>query len=361
MSSIDKTPKIEGPDLLGPGHYHNWHDSLKSSVIMAAIALSIGSMAPIAAAADIVVLETVEDRRVATLLETHFSLPLVLGKVGLTAVETDAVVAAEVTRLTALISALGYLEARIDISGGATEADPLRLTPVLGARYRIGKIRVEGLPPQSAPQLHAALEVLLSKQEGRTALRTVVDDLGRGLLFELRQASFAEAVLRGADFSLDRGAAIAELVLSVDAGPPMRFGDVDFRGSLRMEEAEAQALVPFRPGDPYSVTSVDALRGALDGTGLFRRVRVETAVDPDKSGVIDLSVRLWDKAQLPVGETQPRILLATIVALGLLQTVRMSSLWRRTMLRRLLIVPAVVLIGGSALEVAQRLHWFLYH
>jgi hypothetical protein len=104
---------------------------------MAAIALSIGSMAPIAAAADIVVLETVEDRRVATLLETHFSLPLLLGKVGLSAAETDAVVAAEVTRLTALMTAQGYLEARIDISGGATDADPLRLTPVLGARYRI--------------------------------------------------------------------------------------------------------------------------------------------------------------------------------------------------------------------------------
>lgn len=360
MSSIDKTPKIEGPVLLEPGHYHNWHARLKYSVIMAAIALSIGTIAPIAAAADIALLDAVEDRQVAILLETHFTLPLALGKAGFSDADTEAVIAAEVARLTALMTAQGYLEARIDISGGATQEDPLRLTPILGTRYRIGEIRVEGMPSQSDAQLRAALEALLSRWQGATALRSVVDDLGRGLLFELRQASHAEAVLRSADFTLDRGAAVADLVLTVDAGPAMRFGDVDFRGSLRVEEAEALALVPFRSGDPYSVTAVDGLRAALDRTGLFRRVRIETEVDPDRPDVIDLSVRLWDRAQLPMTEAQPRVLLATILGLGLIQAIRMTSLRKRPVLRGLLIVPVVVMIGGTALEVADRLHWFLY-
>jgi outer membrane protein assembly factor BamA len=160
-------------------------------------------------------------------------------------------------------------------------------------------------------------------------------------------------------FDLDRQTGGATLVLTVDAGLPLRFGAVRFLGSLRMTDEDGQALVPFRAGDPYSVTAIEGLHRALYERDMFRRIRVETVADPDRPGTVDLNVRLRDKAGLPPVASQPWLLLSTILYLAVMQTLRMTAAWSNTGLRRLMIGTAILLLAGSAVEVAQRLYGFL--
>lgn len=323
------------------------------------IAPTVAALGPLAALADPALLEPVADREIRLLLERNFTLPLSLGSATLPAAERQDLVLAEVARLRALLVARGFLEARIDTDGRATEEDPVRLRPVPGPLYRFGEVRIDGIPADVDPALAGAIEALRSGHSGEPALGAVVDDLVSGLLYAFRQAAYADAALRDVAFDLNRKAGTADLVVTVDPGQPMRLGVVRFDGSLRMTAEEAQALLPFRTGDPYSLTAVEALYRALNETDVFRRIRIETDVDPDAPGVIDLSVRLRDRAELPPLDSQPRILLATILYLALLQTVRMTKHWSRRGLRLAMIVPAVLLLGGSALEMAHRLYSFL--
>lgn len=321
------------------------------------IATTVAAMAP--ARADPALLEPVADRGIAVLLERNFTLPFSLASAPRTAEERQALIAAEVARLTAVLVARGYREARIETSGRATEDDPVYLRPVPGPLYRFAGIRILGLPAQMPPDLAEAVEALQSGRIGTPLLGSAVDDLTRGLLYALRQASYGNAALGTVAFDLDRQTGGATFVLTVDAGLPLRFGAVRFLGSLRMTDEEGQALVPFRAGDPYSVTAIEGLHRALYERDMFRRIRVETVADPDRPGTVDLNVRLRDKAGLPPVASQPWLLLSTILYLAVMQTLRMTAAWSNTGLRRLMIGTAILLLAGSAVEVAQRLYGFL--
>lgn len=321
------------------------------------IATTVAAMAP--ARADPALLEPVAEREIAVLLQQNFTLPISLAGTPLTAAERQELIAVEVARLTAVLVAQGYREARIETWGRATEDDPVHFRPVPGPLYRFAGIRINGLPVQMSPAFSEAVEALQSGRIGTPLLGGAVEDVGRGLLYALRQASYGDAVLKDVAFDLDRPAAAATLVLTVEAGSPLRFGAVRFLGSLRMTEDEGQALVPFREGDPYSVTAVDALHRALYEQDFFRRIRIEKVADPDRPGTVDLTVRLRDKAGLPPVASQPWLLLSTILYLAVLQTLRMTSAWSNSGLRRLMIGAAILLLGGSAVEVAQRLYGFL--
>lgn len=330
---------------------------LRAAAALSALALCISPQAASRALADTAILAPPADAGLASLLERNFTLPLVLGTLPGTASDTDRrnAITAEVARLTALLRSRGYLDARIETSGSGTDDDPLRLIPRPGPLFRLGQIRVEGLPPR----LSARIEWLWTSRQGTVALQSTVDRISRGLLYELRQASHAGAALRDPAYALDRQAGLADLTLTVDPGPPMRFGTVLFHGSPRMDDATAQGFVPFRPGDAYSLTAIETLRDALDRTGRFRRIRIEQDTPADAAGVVNLSVRLWDRALLPAEGVQPRVLLFTILVLAMVQAVRMTPHWADRSVRVLMTTPAILLLAGAALEVADRLRSFL--
>lgn len=331
---------------------------------MLALVLSIGSVAGQGVAADRVVLDPVPDNAALSgILGSAFTLPLLFGIEGQSRADLDAEVAAEAARLAGILRSSGFLEARIDLSGTATPEDPLRFAPVPGPRYRIGGIRVEGVP-READAAKGVLDALVSRSEGATATREALDGLTNGIVHELREASYANAAIGDIGFDFDRQNGIAGLTLTVDAGLPFRFGHVTFRGSYRVADSETMALVPFRPGDPYSVSATDALWAALDQTGRFSRIRIEHKADPESAGVMDLDVRLWDKPESPdktevLSGAGPRRLVLTILMLVLLESFRVTTLWSDRYVRRFLIIPSSVMLAGSAIVLADRFYGFL--
>lgn len=352
---------IDGPVPARSGEMQNLRDHIKLSAIIVALALSISTVTTFRAAAQQAVLERVPNPEIASLLERQFTLPMLLDNVALSLEEREGAVAAEVTKLTELLTAQGYLGALVQTTGSGSTEDPFRLRPVPGPLYRIGDIRIDGLSPKPDPAFDAAIEALVAQQKSMPTRRSVVEALGPAILYELRQRSFASAALQDVAFDLDPQTAIADLIIKVDPGPPTRFQRVDFRGSLRMGDSEAQALIPFKPGAAYSLAAIEGLRNALDQTGMFSRIRIEADVDPDAPGEINLSVRLWDKETPFQATAQPYILFATILMLAVIQVTRMTSYWSNRNLRLLLLFSAFMLLIGSAIEVMSLLYLFLFN
>lgn len=361
MGSINTAQKIGGPNGRRSGQMHKWWERLKITVIIAALALSIRTLIAFPAWAEPPVLDPVPDPQIARLLQENFTLPLALEGGATSVEEREKLVAVEVTKLADLLVAQGYLEARVETIGAPHAEAGLRVRALPGPLYRFGLIRVEGLPQGADAGLVEGIEDLARLQSGLPAKRSVVDTLGRSILLELRRAAYANAALRDVRFNPDPQTGVADLVMEFETGAPMRLGEIAFSGSLRMGEDALRALVPFAPGVAYSPAAIDALRSALDQTGTFSRIRIELEPSDAAPDVVNLSVELKDRGAPLEAGVQPRFLFATMLVLVGIHLVRLTSLWSDTALRRFLLLSAVVFIGGSVVEVANRLYLFLFN
>ncbi len=351
--------------LIDQGHVPStdWFNRLEPLRIMAvALVLAIVCSGHGATAASRVMVEPVQEPELASILAERSTLPLLLDLAE--EVDIAAEITAEIRRMTNIMVSLGYLEARIYTDGDATEESPLRLKPVPGRLYRVGWIRVDGLPSEMPENLTLGLNLFSSETVGKNATKEVMRDITRGVLFQLRESAYGMASVADPIISVDPQTRTAGVVVSVQPGTQLLFGEVTFRDSTQVANAQVQALVPFESGSPYSITAIDALQTALERSNLFRRVRIELADEPNATGHIDVIVQLRDRAPDPVALAQssgvgPTRLIVTMLMIVLLECVRVTSYWSHTAVRRALSTAVMLMIGVSGLMILERLYGFL--
>lgn len=318
----------------------------------------------VALAADRVVLEPVDDPELARVLSGNFTLPMLVDLEGQTEAEVATAIDAEVQKLTGLLRSLGYLEGRVEMTGSATEEDPLRLVPVPGLLYRIGWIRVDGLPSPTPDPLRQALNAYIAQEVGKDATRNVLDRITSGVLFELREASYGKATVASAEIRMDDAMRTAGVIVNAEPGPSLSFGEVRFTGSYRIDNAEAQEFVAFGAGDPYSKTTIDQLHADLEDTGMFRRIRVELVDAPNAVDTVDVAVELRDRPPDPDALEEssgigPTRLMITMFMLVLLECLRVTSYWSFPAVRYAVLSPVILMISVSGLMILNRLIAFL--
>lgn len=105
------------------------------------------------------------------------------------------------------------------------------------------------------------------------------------------EEGFFDAKWRARRLEVDRRTARATAVLSLDSGPRYHFGHLHYRGGgVRAEVLDRLDLV--RPGRPYRQAEVRALHRALQETGYFSQVQLQTERREDQQ--VDLVARLTE-------------------------------------------------------------------
>lgn len=329
-------------------------------------ALAVLPLADLAVAGDRVLLDPVQDPELSALLEQNFSLPMLVNPAGAPVALDEAEIEAEQRRLTGLLKAFGHLDARVTTRGDGTEASPLRFAPVPGPLYRIGQISFffEGVAPGTPDELLQTLALFRSEYLGKVAAEDILEQMADFVELHLRERSYFQAAVEVFPLRTDPDSGTAAISVAIAPGDPVAFGSVHFTGSFRMDDEQAQALVPFEPGDPYTASAVESLYASLDQTGMFRRIRIETAQAPDDRGRVDVEVDLRDIAPDPAALAQtggdgPMLLLLTMFMLVLMESIRVTSLWSHAVLRRAISIPVIVMVVTSCRIVFERLHDFL--
>ena len=340
----------------------NWYIPFRTILIAGVLACTC--LAHSATASNRVILETVQDPELATILERSFTLPMLIDLKGQFYPDLVAELDAEVRKLTGILVSLGYLDARIEFTGNATIENPLRFLPVPGQPYRLSWLRVDGLPSEVQEKLKPALVMISSKIAGKTATQEVLRTIVRGVLFELGEASYGWATAASPEIRVAPNSLTAGAVVVVQPGPSLRLGEVHVSGSLQMDKTQAKLLVPFKAGEPYSETAINSLQTAFEKTNLFRRIRIEPAKELNSEGQIDLYVRLRDIAPDPnaLAESSgigPTRLVLTMLMIVLLECVRVTSLWSHASVRVAFSVAVVLMVSVSVFMVLERLYSFL--
>jgi hypothetical protein len=289
----------------------------------------------------------------------------------------EVAIEAERMRLTAVLRALGYLDARIVVDSTARErvSEPLlrarahenlteiRLQPDVGQLYRIGAIEVLGLDDDTLGHVREDVGGLLSQYPGQIARGDVLSKLENEIVWRARSAShaFAEVVARAV--IPDERTITALVKITIEMGPPVSFGNVRFRGLVRTDVIELSSYIPFSAGDAYSVEAFEQFRHALESLPMFRDVRVAVSETADAEGRLPVEVRVREAPPDPKQLSRRGMIGMSITAgalglLGLRQLLVATGAAQNRLLRGIdlmvfgLIVAAVQLGWQRVVELA---------
>lgn len=91
---------------------------------------------------------------------------------------------------------------------------------------------------------------------------------------------WAAAKITASEARVDPASKRADLSLTIDSGPPFRFGALDIGGLERYPPEIVRHYASFAPGDPWSRSSLDQFVRRLNGTGYFASVQATLDNDP---------------------------------------------------------------------------------
>lgn len=198
----------------------------------------------------------------------------------------------DVALLEDLLRARGYYDAQIEtrLSRGGGPVDvTLDVNP--GPRYQFADVTIAGVAPDRLDQIRKELGI----NTGDPVDALTVQRADLAFRAALPRAGYAFAKIGDPDIVVDREAKTATLALSVDTGPPARFGHVRIDGKQLLSARHIERIARFKSGDRYDSARIDDLRRALIATGLAGEVEVreiKAGTAEDGSAIVDLAVRI---------------------------------------------------------------------
>ncbi|MFN3371665.1 MAG: autotransporter assembly complex protein TamA, partial [Sphingomonadaceae bacterium] len=210
--------------------------------------------------------------------------------------------------VTAQVTAAADPDARTEIRLVADPAD----------RYSWRRITLDLIPEDRADLAEG-----FGLRVGEPVRAIAVEEAEGALLRHLQEQGFPFAEIGARDVVLDQARPLATYLLTGDTGPQGIFGPIRMTGYQPFDEAHAQVIARFRPGQPFDLRLLEDFRRALIATQQFAGVTV-TPVDtglrePDGRAVTELRV---------VGNRGPHRLLRGQIGWATDEGFRAEASWR---------------------------------
>ncbi len=100
----------------------------------------------------------------------------------------------------------------------------------------------------------------------------------------LAASRYAAAKISSSEADIDPDTRSARLRVTIDSGPPFRFGALEITGLEKYTESAVGNLATFSAGDWYSVEALNAFVRRLNATGYFASAQATVAPDPESAG-----------------------------------------------------------------------------
>ena len=178
----------------------------------------------------------------------------------------------------------------LDAIDARPEAEPVSFAfnVASGPRYRIADVAIR--PPTAQASLPAIDRAKLGLAPGDPADASAILEAQDKLITELRKEGYALASIKR-DVVVNHATREATVTFVAETGPLARMGPVRFSGTDKVDTVWLQRRVPFKEGEPYDPTKVEALRGKLTSLGVFNAVRIKPAATLDANGELPIRRR----------------------------------------------------------------------
>lgn len=92
----------------------------------------------------------------------------------------------------------------------------------------------------------------------------------------------------------------AALSVTIDSGPPFRFGALDVTGVQKYSESLVRNLVTFAPGEPYTAESLQIFLRRLNGSGYFASAQATVEAEPSQADAALVHLRVIEAPEKKV-------------------------------------------------------------
>ncbi|AJE48303.1 autotransporter assembly complex protein TamA [Celeribacter indicus] len=162
-----------------------------------------------------------------------------------------------------------------------------------GPRFRFRETTVAPLAPGTElPEDFAPGEVAKSALIGE-AKNVAID--------AWRQASHAKAELAGQSIVANHPQRRVDVELTIDPGPALRFGHMQFRGDTTVREDRLLRIANLPSGSAFDPDALDLVTRRLQNTGTFRSITLREAETVNPDGTIDIIATLTDEKRRRFG------------------------------------------------------------
>jgi len=121
------------------------------------------------------------------------------------------------------------------------------------------------------------------------------DQAKRKLLTAILIERYPNAFISNSNAIINPDSNSAKLLVEIDSGPSMRFGNLTIEGLKRYPASIVENLNPIKPGSRYSQSKLLTFQSRLQESGYFRSVEVianTMVTDPDGAQIVDAPVRV---------------------------------------------------------------------
>jgi translocation and assembly module TamA len=183
----------------------------------------------------------------------------------------------------------GYYDATIDVSIDP-DAEPVnvvfRVDP--GPRYRLREVAIEVSPPDADVALPSLEELGIAP--GTPAVAQTILDAETTLVEQARARGYALAEVGERRAVVDHDADAMDLTLRLNAGPLVRFGDIEVTGLDEVERDFVERRLPWQPGELITSERLAEGQRLLRETDLFSTIRTRLGETPDAAGRLPVTV-----------------------------------------------------------------------
>lgn len=200
-----------------------------------------------------------------------------------------------------LIATAGYYTPVVTVRVDTTGAKPLVIVDVEpGQPVTVDKVELElrgfdPTPPLAASEPYdtEALKRSWSLKTGSVFRQAEWESAKRALLREVVQTRYPRAQLVDTQAVVDPETHKVSLLVVLDSGPELRFGELRIEGLKRYDASIIRNLDKIRPGDYYSESALQSFQARLQDTGYFASVEVSA----DMSSILGEQIEAGQESQ----------------------------------------------------------------
>ena len=205
-----------------------------------------------------------------------------------------------------LIATAGYYTPVVTVRVDTTGAKPVVIVDVEpGQPVTVDKVELElrgfdPTPPLAASEPYdtEALKRSWALKTGNVFRQAEWESAKRALLREVVQTRYPRAQLVDTQAVVDPETHKVSLLVVLDSGPELRFGELRIEGLKRYDASIIRNLDKIRPGDYYSESALQSFQARLQDTGYFASVEVSA----DMSSILNEQIEAGQESQATEAE-----------------------------------------------------------
>ncbi|CAM3067762.1 autotransporter assembly complex protein TamA [Janthinobacterium lividum] len=200
-----------------------------------------------------------------------------------------------------LVATAGYYTPVVTVRVDTTGAKPVVIVDLdPGQPVTIDKVELElrgfdPTPPLAASEPYdtEALKRSWSLKTGSVFRQADWESAKRALLREVVQTRYPRAQLVDTQAVVDPETHKVSLLVVLDSGPELRFGELRIEGLKRYDASIIRNLDKIRPGEYYSESALQSFQARLQDTGYFASVEVSA----DMSSILNEQIEAGQESQ----------------------------------------------------------------